>query len=47
MIGKEVKLCGWLDEEIRQNRFLTLRDGFGNVQLVLSNQVQAKYSANS
>lgn len=37
-IGKEVTMCGWL-EFSRMNRFFTLRDGYGQVQVIVPENV--------
>nr|CAD7591183.1 unnamed protein product [Timema genevievae] len=34
-VGREVRLCGWLEYE-RMGKFLTLRDGYGSIQLVVT-----------
>lgn len=36
--GKEVTLCGWL-EYSRMNRFFTLRDGYGRIQVLIPNEL--------
>lgn len=38
-VGKEVTLCGWL-EFSRMKRFLTLRDGYGQVQVIVPDNVR-------
>nr|CAD7417997.1 unnamed protein product [Timema cristinae] len=37
-VGREVRLCGWLEYE-RMGKFLTLRDGYGSIQLVVTDSV--------
>lgn len=38
-IGKEVTLCGWL-EFSRMKRFFTLRDGYGQTQVIIPDNVR-------
>lgn len=37
-VGSEVVLCGWL-EYSRMNKFFTLRDGYGHVQVIIPPEV--------
>nr|CAD7429493.1 unnamed protein product [Timema monikensis] len=39
-VGQEVRLCGWLEYE-RMGKFLTLRDGYGSIQLVVTDSVRS------
>lgn len=39
-IGEEINMCGWLDGGVRQNKYLILRDNFGSIQLVFSDEVK-------
>lgn len=36
--GKEVTLCGWL-EYLRMNKFFTLRDGYGQTQILIPDEL--------
>lgn len=37
-IGKKVVLCGWLEYQ-RMNKFVVLRDSYGQTQLLVSDEV--------
>lgn len=39
-VGTEVVLCGWL-EYTRMNKFFTLRDGYGHVQIIIPPDVSS------
>lgn len=43
IVGKEIKLCGWVEKDIKDNRFLTFNDGFGSVQLIIPDKVVIIY----
>lgn len=42
-VGTEVVLCGWL-EFSRMNKFFTLRDGYGHVQVLIPPEVRRIYA---
>lgn len=41
-VGESVVLCGWLQYK-RMNKFIVLRDSYGETQILVSDQVRNKY----